>query len=222
LFNTLTNAQVFANAQLFATLDSTIRRITLPASGVAVIADTVGFIQNLPHDLVDAFKSTLEETKRANVLLHIVDAADEYNIEKIAQVEDIIFQIGASNIPSILVMNKIDCLGNFVPRADRDENGRIYRVWLSAQTAQGINFLHQALAEQLSGMMTHAKIRLDVNSAYIRSNIHNIGHIRHEKVDDFGAWVLEIFVTKHYLSKLLNFKGVTLLWEQSSSTNKLI
>lgn len=222
LFNTLTNAQVFANDQLFATLDSTIRRITLPASGAAVIADTVGFIQNLPHDLVDAFKSTLEETKRANVLLHIVDAADEYNIEKIAQVEDIIFQIGAGNIPSILVMNKIDCLDDFVPRADRDENGRIYRVWLSAQTAQGINFLHQALAEQLSGMMTHAKIRLDVNSAHIRSNIHNIGHIRHEKVDDFGAWVLEIFVTKHYLSKLLSFKGVTLLWEQSSSTNKLI
>ncbi len=172
--------------------------------------------------LVDAFKSTLEATKSANVLLHIVDAADEYNIEKIAQVEYIIFEIGVSNIPSILVMNKIDCLDNFTPRMDRDENRHIYRVWLSAQTGKSIDFLHQALAEQLSGMMTRAKIRLDVNSIYMRSNIHDIGHIHHEKVDDFGSWVLEIFVTKHYLSKLLNFKGVTLLWEQSSPTNKLI
>lgn len=222
LFNTLTNAQVFANDQLFATLDLTIRRVILPASGEAMIADTVGFIQDLPHDLIDAFKSTLEETKRANVLLHIVDAADEYNIEKIAQVEDIIFEIGANNIPSILVMNKIDCLDNFAPRIDCDEHGYIYRVWLSAQTGKGVDFLYQALAEQVSGMMTRAKIHLNVNSAYIRSNIHDIGHIYHEKVDDSGAWLLEIFVTKHYLSRLLNFKGVTLLWEQSSPTNKLI
>ncbi len=216
LFNTLTDAQVFANDQLFATLDATIRRVILPASGEAVIADTVGFIQDLPHDLVDAFKSTLEETKRSNVLLHVVDSSDEYNIEKIDQVEDIIDEIGAGEIPSILVMNKIDRLDNFYPRIDRDKDGRIYRVWISAQTEQGIDLLYQALAEQLSGMMTYAKIKLDVMSAYVRSEIHNIGHIHNEKVDDFGAWVLEIKVTKHYLSKLLNNKGVKLLWEQKS------
>lgn len=215
LFNTLTDAQVYAHDQLFATLDATIRRVILPASGEAVIADTVGFIQDLPHDLVDAFKSTLEETKRSNVLLHIVDAADEYNIEKIGQVEEIIEEIGAGGIPSIVVMNKIDCLEHFEPRLDRDESGRVYRVWISSKTGEGIDLLYQALAEQLSGMMTRAKIELDVMSAYIRSEIHNIGYIHNEKVDDFGQWILEINVTHHYLSKLLNKKGVKLLWEQS-------
>ncbi|TEU22037.1 MAG: GTPase HflX [Gammaproteobacteria bacterium] len=214
LFNTITQAEVFADDQLFATLDSTIRRVILPASGEAVIADTVGFIQDLPHDLVAAFKSTLEETRQSNVLLHVVDASDEYNAEKIDQVEDIIFEIGAAKIPTILVMNKIDCLADFEPRMDRDKEGRIYRVWVSAQKGLGIDFLYQALAEQLSGMMTRAKIQLDVQSAYIRSEIHNIGYIHNEKVDDFGAWVLEINVTNHYLSKLLNKQGVKLLWKQ--------
>lgn len=216
LFNYLTKAEVFADDKLFATLDATIRRVILPASGEAVIADTVGFIQNLPHDLVAAFKSTLEETRQANVLLHVVDASDEYNREKIGQVEEIIFDIDAEKVPNILVMNKIDCLEDFEPRIDRDENGRIFRVWISAYTGAGIDLLYRALAEQLSGMMTHAKIQLDVTSAYIRSEIHNIGHIHAEKVDDFGQWVLEINVTRHYLSKLLSLKGVTLLWEQEA------
>ncbi len=216
LFNALTHAEVFADKQLFATLDATIRRVMLPASGEAVIADTVGFIQDLPHDLVAAFKSTLEETRQANVLLHVVDAADEYNQEKIEQVQAIIFDIDAQKVPSILVMNKIDCLENFKPRIDRDKEGRIFRVWISAQSGDGIDLLYQALAEQLSGMMTHAKIQLDVTSAYVRSEIHNIGYIHNEKVDDFGAWVLEINVTHHYLSKLLSLKGVTLLWEKKS------
>lgn len=214
LFNTLTKAEVFADDRLFATLDSTIRRVILPASGEAVIADTVGFIQDLPHELVAAFKSTLEETRRANVLLHMVDASDEYNLEKIDQVEDIINEIDANKIPSILVMNKIDRLENFKPRIDRDKDGRIYRVWISAQNGDGIDLLYQTLAEQLSGMMTRAKIQLDVNAAYIRSEIHNIGYIHNEKVDDFGQWILEINVTNHYLSKLLHKQGVKLLWEQ--------
>ncbi|EEZ80744.1 ribosome rescue GTPase HflX [Candidatus Thioglobus sp.] len=214
LFNALTKAEVFADDRLFATLDSTIRRVILPASGEAVIADTVGFIQDLPHELVAAFKSTLEETRRANVLLHVVDASDEYNLEKIDQVEDIINEIDANKIPSILVMNKIDRLENFKPRIDRDKDGRIYRVWISAQNGDGIDLLYQTLAEQLSGMMTRAKIQLDVNAAYIRSEIHNIGYIHNEKVDDFGQWILEINVTNHYLSKLLHKQGVKLLWEQ--------
>jgi GTP-binding protein HflX len=219
LFNTLTKAKVFANDQLFATLDSTIRRVILPASGEAVIADTVGFIQDLPHELVAAFKSTLEETRQANVLLHVVDASDEYNREKIDQVEDIIFDIHANEVPSILVMNKIDCLVDFKPRIDRDKEGKIYRVWISAQTGEGIDLLYQTLAEQLSGMMTRARIQLDVRSAHVRSEIYNIGYIHNEKVDDFGQWILEINVTHHYLSKLLQNKGVKLLWEQKPQQN---
>ncbi len=208
LFNTLTDAKVFANDQLFATLDSTIRRVMLPASGEAVIADTVGFIQDLPHDLVEAFKSTLEETKRADVVLHVVDSSDEYNLEKIDQVDEIFTQIDAEKIPKILVMNKIDRLDNFTPRIDRDEQGNITRVWISSKTGSGIDLLYKALAEHLSGMMERCKIQLDVCSAYIRSEIHNIGYIHSEKMDEFGRWILEINVTHHYLSKLLQKKGV--------------
>jgi GTP-binding protein HflX len=158
LFNTLTNAQVFADNRLFATLDSTIRRVILPASGKAVIADTVGFIKDLPPELIAAFKSTLEETSQASLLLHVVDAVDEYSREKIEQVEKIIIDINAFDVPSIIVMNKIDMLENFKPRIDRDKDGKINRVWISAYTGEGIDLLYQALSEKLSGIIKHARI----------------------------------------------------------------
>ena len=216
LFNRLTNANVYADDKLFATLDSTIRRVILPAAGEAVIADTVGFIQDLPHELVEAFKSTLEETRQANVLLHVVDASDANNRDKIEQVEDIIEQIDAQNIPSIIVMNKIDEIGDFSPRVDKDNNGNIYRVWLSAHSGEGIDLIYKALSQSLSGMMTCARIQLDVQSAFIRSEIHKIGFIEKEIMNEFGQWLLEINVTRHYLERLLVKQGVSLLWEQKS------
>ena len=216
LFNLLTKAKVYADDKLFATLDSTIRRVILPASGEAVIADTVGFIQDLPHELVEAFKSTLEETRQANVLLHVVDAADPNNRDKIEQVEDIIEQIEAQDIPKIIVMNKIDGIADFKPRLDKDHDGNIYRVWISAHTGEGIDLLYQALSQSLSGMMTFAGIKLDVQSAYIRSEIHKVGFIQKEIMNEFGQWLLEINVTRHYLERLLDKQGVSLLWEQKS------
>jgi GTP-binding protein HflX len=174
LFNLLTKAQVYADDKLFATLDSTIRRVMLPASGEAVIADTVGFIQDLPHELIEAFKSTLEETRQANVLLHVVDASDPNSRDKIEQVEEIIDQIDAAEIPRIIVMNKIDGINDFKPRIDKDNEGNIYRVWLSARTGEGVDLLYEALSQGLSGMMTFASIKLDVQSAYIRSEIHKV------------------------------------------------
>ncbi len=222
LFNYLTKADVFADAKLFATLDSTIRRIILPTSGEVAIADTVGFIQNLPHDLVAAFKSTLEETRYANVLLHVVDAGDAFYAEKIKQVEAIIHKIGSDKIPSLLVMNKIDSVQNEKSRIERDDEGKIQRVWLSAKTGAGIELLHQALAELLSGLMRRVRILLAVERANIRSEIHQIGYIHSEKVDELGRWILEINVTSRYLSELLNKQGVTLLWEQKTQQNPLI
>ncbi len=216
LFNLLTKAEVYADDKLFATLDSTIRRVILPASGEAVIADTVGFIQDLPHELVEAFKSTLEETRQANVLLHVVDASDSNNRDKIEQVEEIIEQIDAQDIPTIIVMNKIDGIPDFKPRIDKDHDGNIYRVWISAHTGDGIDLLYQALAQSLSGMMTFAGIKLDVQSAYIRSEIHKVGYIQKEIMNEFGQWLLEINVTRHYLERLLDKQGVSLLWEQKS------
>ena len=221
LFNRLTNSHVYADDKLFATLDSTIRRVILPAAGEAVVADTVGFIQDLPHELVAAFKSTLEETRQANVLLHVVDASDNDNGDKIEQVEDIIEQIGAQEIPSIIVMNKIDEMSDFHPRVDKDYAGNIYRVWLSAHTGEGIDLLYQALSERLSGMMTYAGIQLDVQSAYIRSEIHKVGFIQKEKMNEFGQWLLEINVTRHYLKRLLGKQGVSLLWEQKSQQSQM-
>jgi len=221
LFNQLTNSHVYADDKLFATLDSTIRRVILPAAGEAVVADTVGFIQDLPHELVAAFKSTLEETRQANVLLHVVDASDNDNGDKIEQVEDIIAQIGAQEVPSIIVMNKIDQMSDFHPRVDKDYAGNIYRVWLSAHTGEGIDLLYQALSERLSGMMTYAGIQLDVQSAYIRSEIHKVGFIQKEKMNEFGQWLLEINVTRHYLKRLLGKQGVSLLWEQKSQQSQM-
>ena len=220
LFNRLTNANVYADDKLFATLDSTIRRVILPAAGEAVIADTVGFIRDLPHELVEAFKSTLEETRQANVLLHVVDASDANNRDKIEQVEGIIEQIDAQNIPSIIVMNKIDEIGDFSPRVDKDNDGNIYRVWLSAHSSEGIDLIYKALSQSLSGMMTYARIQLDVQSAFIRSEIHKIGFIEKEIMNEFGQWLLEINVTRHYLERLLVKQGVSLLWEQKSQQSQ--
>ena len=220
LFNRLTNANVYADDKLFATLDSTIRRVILPAAGEAVIADTVGFIQDLPHELVEAFKSTLEETRQANVLLHVVDASDANNRDKIEQVKDIIEQIDAQNIPTIIVMNKIDEIGDFSPRVDKDNDGNIYRVWLSAHSGEGIDLIYKALSQSLSGMMTCARIQLDVQSAFIRSEIHKIGFIEKEIMNEFGQWLLEINVTRHYLERLLDKQGVSLLWEQKSQQSQ--
>ncbi|MDC0198083.1 GTPase HflX [Candidatus Thioglobus sp.] len=221
LFNLLTKAQVYADDKLFATLDSTIRRVMLPASGEAVIADTVGFIQDLPHELIEAFKSTLEETRQANVLLHVVDASDQNSRDKIEQVEKIIEQIDAKEIPTIIVMNKIDGINDFQPRIDKDNEGKIYRVWLSAQTGDGVELLYEALSQSLSGMMTSASIKLDVQSAYIRSEIHKVGFIKKEIMNEFGQWLLEINVTSHYLERLLDKQGVSLLWKQKSQQSQI-
>ena len=222
LFNRLTKSEVYADDKLFATLDSTIRRVILPAAGEAVIADTVGFIQDLPHELVEAFKSTLEETRQANVLLHVVDASDINNRDKIDQVQEIIEQIEAQDIPSIIVMNKIDEISGFSPRLDIDDQGNIYRVWLSANTGEGIDLLYKALSQSLSGMMTFARIKLDVQSAYIRSEIYKVGFIQKEIMNEFGQWLLEINVTSHYLERLLDKQGVSLLWEQKSQQSQMV
>ncbi len=212
LFNTLTQSTIYADDRLFATLDATIRRVILPASGVAVIADTVGFINDLPTDLISAFKSTLEESTNANVLLHVVDSTDMHHHNKISQVDAILADIGAHEIPSIIVMNKIDALESVMPHIERDNNNEITKVWLSSKTAAGIDLLYSAMAEKLSGLITKETIIIDAVSAHIRSQIYDVGYINTEKMDEFGRWILEISVTKHYLHKLLNTKGVQ-LWQ---------
>ncbi|HLA74369.1 MAG TPA: ribosome rescue GTPase HflX [Gammaproteobacteria bacterium] len=147
LFNRLTGASVYAANKLFATLDPTLRRVELPQGGAVIVADTVGFIRHLPHDLVAAFRSTLEETREADVLLHVIDAHDEHRHANIEQVNQVLQQIGAENVPQIEVYNKIDLLADTEPHVERDEQGRVRRVWLSAVSGKGLDLLLLALAE---------------------------------------------------------------------------
>jgi GTP-binding protein HflX len=150
VFNGLTHADAYAADQLFATLDTTSRRVFLEDAGPMVVSDTVGFIRELPHTLVEAFRTTLEETVRADLLLHVVDASSSARDEQIAEVEKVLQEIGASDIPQILVWNKIDLLdagSASAPAIDRDEYGKISRVRTSAKSGVGMELLRQALAE---------------------------------------------------------------------------
>ncbi len=146
LFNRLTHADAYAADQLFATLDTTTRRISGPEGGGAVISDTVGFIRHLPHTLVEAFQATLEETVHADLLLHVVDASSADRDAQIAAVNEVLAEIGAHDIPQIMIFNKIDCTE--VPaRVERDECARISRLWLSARTGAGLDLLRAAIGE---------------------------------------------------------------------------
>jgi GTP-binding protein HflX len=146
LFNTLTHAGAYAADQLFATLDTTSRKLYLPEAGSLVISDTVGFIRDLPHMLIAAFRATLEETVHADLLLHVVDAANPARDEQMSEVNKVLAEIHADAIPQIVVFNKVDLTGAG-PSAERNEYGRISRVFLSARTGAGIDMLRSALAE---------------------------------------------------------------------------
>lgn len=151
LFNRMTSAGVYAADQLFATLDPTLRRISVADVGDTVLADTVGFIRHLPHDLVAAFKATLQETRQASLLLHVIDAVDIRVNENMEAVNTVLAEIDSDEIPTLLVMNKIDMLDDFVPRIDRNDENLPIRVWLSAASGEGLSLLYQALTERLSG-----------------------------------------------------------------------
>ncbi|PHM29607.1 ribosome rescue GTPase HflX [Xenorhabdus budapestensis] len=192
LFNRITLAEVFAADQLFATLDPTLRRINVNDVGSVVLADTVGFIRQLPHDLVAAFKATLQETRQARLLLHVVDASDNRLDENILAVDSVLEEIEAHEIPSLLVMNKIDMLADFVPRIDRDEENRPVRVWLSAQTGEGIPLLLQALTERLSGEIAHYELHLPPEAGRLRSRFYQLQAIEREWMEEDGQLGLEV------------------------------
>jgi len=157
LFNRLTRADVYVADQLFATLDTTSRRMFTEGEGEIVVSDTVGFIRHLPHSLIAAFRSTLEETVQADLLLHVVDANNAIRDDQIAEVNKVLAEIGAADIPQVLVFNKID-LQDVPPSVQRDDYGRIARVFLSAKSGAGLDGLRLALAEAQTAHRTHAAI----------------------------------------------------------------
>lgn len=167
LFNALARADVYAADQLFATLDPTLRRVVLPDSDPVILADTVGFVRELPHTLVAAFRATLEESREADLLLHVVDAADPEHDQRIDQVNNVLRDIGADHVPQLMVFNKIDLLPAALPRIDRDELGVAVRVWLSAATGEGVALLKQVLVERLYRPSEEAAERVQPGAAVI-------------------------------------------------------
>ncbi len=169
LFNTLTHADTFVADKLFATLDTTSRRFYLEGAGTIVISDTVGFIHELPHALVESFRTTLEETRSADLLLHVVDSASMRRDEQVAEVNKVLVEIGADCVPQILVWNKIDIDRqgySLDPGIERDEYGKISRVRLSAHSGSGVEYLRQALVESAVGLSntSFAKAHGEFNS----------------------------------------------------------
>ncbi len=192
LFNALTGADAYQADQLFATLDPTVRKLEGLSCGEVVISDTVGFVRDLPHDLVAAFRSTLSEAREADLLLHVVDAADPLREERIGQVDAVLCEIGAGEIPQLLVFNKIDQLEPEVPpRVDMDQAGVPARVWVSARTEAGIDELRAALAARLPSERVTARVRLSPLAGRLRARLFEVGAIRQERCDGEG-WQIDV------------------------------
>ncbi|WP_047044201.1 ribosome rescue GTPase HflX [Vibrio mexicanus] len=193
LFNRITEAGVYAADQLFATLDPTLRKIELAEVGPSILADTVGFIRHLPHDLVAAFKATLQETQEADILLHVVDASDDRFRENIHAVHEVLEEIDAHEIPTLVVMNKIDNLDGQSPRIDRDEDGNPTTVWVSAMQGLGIELLFEALTERLASQMVQYQLRIPPqHQGRIRSTFFQMKCIQSEEYDQEGNLLIDV------------------------------
>lgn len=203
LFNRLTSADAFAADQLFATLDSTLRRIELPNYGPAIIADTVGFISHLPHQLVEAFGATLEETASASLLLHIVDAANESHQELMEKVDEVLLEIGADSVNQLQVFNKIDLIPGCEPHTQRDDKGVPIRVWVSAKTGAGMEQLREAVSEILAGSLVTETLRIEPQHARLRSRLYSLGFIEQERIDEEGVFHIQIRLPQQDLDRLL-------------------
>jgi GTP-binding protein HflX len=200
LFNALTTGDVFAADLLFATLDPTVRKLEDLSCGPAVIADTVGFIRELPHDLVAAFRATLAEARDADLLLHVSDAADEERERLHRVVDNVLEEIDAGDVPQLHVMNKIDLAG-VEPRIDRDAAGKPVRVWLSAASGLGLDLLRQALGELLGGERVQSALQLPLSAGRLHARLKAAGAISGETVDEHG-WQLHIDAPRSVIAPL--------------------
>ena len=204
LFNRLTQAGVFQADQLFATLDPTLRRLELPEGRTVILADTVGFVSDLPHELVAAFRSTLEETRGAELLLHVIDAAGARREGCMADVQEVLDEIGVGDTPQLEVFNKIDLLPDTEPRVERDEEGRARRVWLSAARGDGIDLLLGAIAEHFAAEWVLHRVRLGPAEGGLRAWFFNHAQVLAESHTDQGGWDLEVRVPRLDLDRLLS------------------
>lgn len=209
LFNHITDAGVYAEDQLFATLDPTMRRIDLPVVGPTILADTVGFISHLPHRLVQAFRATLEEAASASLLLHIIDAVAEERARNIEQVEVVLEEIGAADLPQLKIYNKIDLAEDefgpsFEPRIDRDDQGKPVAVWLSAKTGKGVDLLFNALSEVLIDERISGTLVLAANDGRLRAKLYEFGGVINERYRDTGESEADILMPRTEFLRILS------------------
>ncbi|ARN74362.1 ribosome rescue GTPase HflX [Oceanicoccus sagamiensis] len=207
LFNSMTESEVYAADQLFATLDPTLRRLSIADFGPIVLADTVGFIRHLPHKLVEAFRATLEEAAQSDLLVHVIDCADEERADNIAQVEIVLKEIGADSIPRLEVFNKIDLL-EAEPRIDRDQDGIPRRVWLSAQQSRGIPLLTEALAEWLGDDLVHGRLTLAADQGRLRAAFYEQNAVVNENYNDQGLSELELRLPKSDFCRIVSAQAL--------------
>ncbi len=207
LFRALTGADAYVADQLFATLDPTVRRIRLPHCPDLVVADTVGFVRDLPHELVAAFRSTLLEARDADLLLHVVDASDPERTERIAQVNEVLAGIGAAGLRQLVVFNKIDRIDE-VPRIERDESGVPARVWLSAARGDGVELLRTCLAGMFGARPEHFAVRLQASEGRLRAALHAAHVVAAERSTDQGEMELLVEMPRHRLREACERAGV--------------
>ena len=202
LFNALTDAGVYVEDQLFATLDPTVRRLELPSGREIVLADTVGFVRDLPHELIAAFRSTLQEAREADLILHLIDASDSDRWQRVRQVNAVLKELDADRVPQIRVYNKIDKLGRR-PRVARTGRGDGRAAWISATTAEGIPELLAAIDARLEQDSVHRFVHLGPERARARAKLFELGAVLSEEPCEDGGWNLEFKMAERDLRRFL-------------------
>jgi GTPase len=230
LFNALTGSATYVADQLFATLDPTVRQVKLAGVGEVVLADTVGFVRALPHELVAAFRSTLQEAREADLLLHVVDASDPLRNERIDQVREVLKGIGAGDIRELLVFNKVDLVA--VPQIEGGqggsarivlgEDGVVAQAWVSAVTGAGLVELREALAHAVRPNQVRLTLHLSLSAAAVRSDLYRRNAVRAERQCDDGSWELDIELDSTELKKLLGGQGVNLVDNTNTSREQRV
>ena len=209
LFNKITGSEVYAADQLFATLDPTLRRVNLPDQQAVILADTVGFVRDLPHDLVDAFKATLQETIEADLILHVIDSNDEQRDFYRDQVNNVIHELGAEAVPQVEVMNKIDLTDQSV-HVDEAHSGEPARIWLSSLTGEGLPELYELLANNFADSVFKGELRLHPALARLRSYFYENDAVIEENISEKGEYLMNICIQKRLMDSVLEKEGLNL------------
>lgn len=202
LFNTLTGEHIYVANQLFATLDPTMRKLDLPGSADAILADTVGFIRDLPHHLVEAFRATLEETQEADLLLHVIDISDPNWRDTVSAVQSVLDELKVNDIPVIQVFNKIDLQEGWEPKVEVNEGSS--KVWVSAASNQGIELLKETIAAQLHGSVLIEDVVLNATQAKLRAQLYQLGSVLSEAISNEGEWLLKIKISADQKQRLFS------------------